>query len=69
MRKQLADCKPTGRDIMTLTDWMAARMVNLGWLQKLDKSKSPNVDANLVTTLKSPSWDKDRDYSVPWQSG
>jgi spermidine/putrescine transport system substrate-binding protein len=69
VRNQLADCKPTGRDIMTLTDWMAARMVNLGWLQKLDRSKIPNVDANLVSTLKSPSWDKNRDYSVPWQSG
>ena len=69
VRNQLADCKPTGRDIMTLTDWMAARMVNLGWLQKLDKSKVPNVDKNLVTTLRSPSWDKNRDYSVPWQSG
>jgi spermidine/putrescine transport system substrate-binding protein len=69
VRNQLADCKPTGRDIMTLTDWMAARMVGLGWLQKIDKSKVPNVDANLVSNLKSPSWDKNRDYSVPWQSG
>ena len=69
VRNQLADCQPTGRDIMTLTDWMAARMVNLGWLQKLDKTKLPNVEANLVSTLKSPSWDKNRDYSVPWQSG
>ncbi len=69
MRNQLADCKPTGRDIMTLTDWMAARMVDLGWIQKLDKAKIPNVDANLVKNLKSPSWDKNRDYSVPWQSG
>jgi spermidine/putrescine transport system substrate-binding protein len=69
VRNQLADCQPTGRDIMTLTDWMAARMVNLGWLQKLDKSKLPNVEANLVPTLRSPSWDKGRDYSVPWQSG
>jgi spermidine/putrescine transport system substrate-binding protein len=69
VRNQLAACKPTGRDIMTLTDWMAARMVNLGWLQKLDKSKIPNVDANLVSTLKSPPWDENRDYSVPWQSG
>ena len=69
VRNQLADCKPTGRDIMTLTDWMAARMVNLGWLQKLDKSRMPNVEANLVSTLKSPPWDKNRDYSVPWQSG
>jgi spermidine/putrescine transport system substrate-binding protein len=54
---------------MVLTDWMAARMVNLGWLQKLDKAQVPNVEANLVPTLKSPSWDKNRDYSVPWQSG
>jgi spermidine/putrescine transport system substrate-binding protein len=69
VRNQLADCKPTGRDIMTLTDWMAARMVGLGWIQKLDKSKIPNVDANLVKNLQSPSWDKNRDYSVPWQSG
>ena len=69
VRNQLADCKPTGRDIMTLTDWMAARMVTLGWLQKLDKENLPNVEANLVTTLKSPSWDKNRDFSVPWQSG
>lgn len=69
VRNQLAACKPTGRDIMTLTDWMAARMVDLGWLQKLDKAKLSNVDKNLVSTLRSPSWDKHRDYSVPWQSG
>jgi spermidine/putrescine transport system substrate-binding protein len=69
VRNQLADCKPTGRDIMTLTDWMAARMVNLGWLQKLDPSKIPNVSANIVPSLKSPGWDKKREYSAPWQSG
>jgi spermidine/putrescine transport system substrate-binding protein len=69
VRNQLADCQPTGRDIMVLTDWMAARMVDLGWLQKLDHSKIPNVDKNLVSNLKSPTWDKNRDYSVPWQSG
>jgi spermidine/putrescine transport system substrate-binding protein len=69
VRNQLAACQPTGRDLMTLTDWMAARMVNLGWLQKLDKAKVPNVDANLVSSLKSPGWDPHRDYSAPWQSG
>jgi spermidine/putrescine transport system substrate-binding protein len=69
VRNQLADCKPTGRDIFVLTDYMAARMVDLGWIQKLDKSKLTNVDANLVSSLKSPSWDKNRDYSAPWQSG
>ena len=66
---QLQDCKSTGRDVFVLTDWMAARMVDLGWLQKLDHSKMPNVEANLIDSLKSPDWDPHRDYSVPWQSG
>jgi spermidine/putrescine transport system substrate-binding protein len=69
VRNQLADCQPTGRDIFVLTDYMAARTVDLGWIQKLEKSKVPNVEANLVSSLKSPSWDKNRDYSAPWQSG
>jgi len=66
---QLQSCKPTGRDIFVVTDWMAARMIELGWIQKLDHAAMPNVDANLIPFLKSPSWDKHRDYSVPWQSG
>jgi spermidine/putrescine transport system substrate-binding protein len=69
VRNQLADCQSTGRDLFVLTDWMAARMVDLGWLQKVDKSKVPNVVANLQPNLKSPQWDKNRDYSAPWQSG
>ena len=69
VRNQLAACESTGRDIITLTDWMAARMIGLGWMQKLDHGNMPNVDSNLVETLKSPSWDPNRDHSVPWQSG
>jgi spermidine/putrescine transport system substrate-binding protein len=69
VRNQLGDCQPTGRDLFVLTDWMAARMVGLGWLQKLDHGNLPNVDANLVPNLTSPGWDPNRDYSVPWQSG
>jgi spermidine/putrescine transport system substrate-binding protein len=69
VRNQLAACEPTGRDIFVLTDWMAARMVGLGWLQQLDKDNMPNVVSNLNASLQSPSWDQNRDYSVPWQSG
>ncbi len=69
VRNQLADCQPTGRDIFVPTDWMAARMIDLGWIQKLDKAKLPNVEANLAESLRSPGWDPNRDYSVPWQSG
>jgi spermidine/putrescine transport system substrate-binding protein len=66
---QLGDCQPIGRDIITMTDWMAGKMINLGWIQKLDHDKIPNVDANLISSLKSPGWDPKRDYTVPWQSG
>ena len=66
---QLRACRSTGRDIFVVTDWMAARMIGLGWIQKLDHANLPNVDANLIDFLKSPGWDRNRDYSVPWQSG
>src|SRR5688572_28195987 len=66
---QLQDCRSTGRDAFVVTDYMAARMIELGWIQELDRSKMPNVEANLIDFLKSPDWDPDRQYSVPWQSG
>jgi spermidine/putrescine transport system substrate-binding protein len=66
---ELQACKPIGRDIVVLTDWMAARLIDLNWVQKLDHSKLPNVEANLIGFLKSPDWDPNRDYTVPWQSG
>jgi spermidine/putrescine transport system substrate-binding protein len=69
VKNQLGACEPVGRDLFVLTDWMAEKMVNAGWLQKLDHANMPNVEANLVDNLKSPQWDKNRDYSVPWQSG
>jgi spermidine/putrescine transport system substrate-binding protein len=47
---------------------MAGRMVRLGYAEKLDKETIPNAD-NLVEALRSPGWDPDRSYSLPWQSG
>jgi spermidine/putrescine transport system substrate-binding protein len=58
-----------GRSIFVVTDWMAKKMYDLGYLQKLDKSGIPNVEKNLVPSLRSPSFDPARDFSVPWQSG
>jgi spermidine/putrescine transport system substrate-binding protein len=69
VRNQLAAGQPTGRDLIVLTDWMAARLVRLGWVEKVDKAKVPNITAHLRQALKSPSWDANRDYSAPWQSG
>jgi len=69
VRNQLGACAPTGRDIFVLTDWMAAKMISLGWVQELDQTKIPNVVANLQDSLKNPGWDPDRKHTVPWQSG
>jgi spermidine/putrescine transport system substrate-binding protein len=65
---QLSQGQDIGRDLTVLTDWMAARMVRLGYVQKKDKSAIPN-ESNLVSTLQHPTWDPDRTYSMPWQSG
>jgi spermidine/putrescine transport system substrate-binding protein len=65
---QLAQGDDIGRDLVVLTDWMAARMVRLGYVQKKDKSAIPN-EKNLTPTLQHPAWDQNRDYSLPWQSG
>jgi spermidine/putrescine transport system substrate-binding protein len=69
VKDQLGACEPIGRDIITMTDETAGRMIALGWMQKLDKANLPNVEANLIESLSAPSWDPDREYSVPWQSG
>ena len=58
-----------GRSILVVTDWMAAKMHELGYLQNLDPAGIPNVEQNLVANLKDPEFDPGRTYSVPWQSG
>jgi spermidine/putrescine transport system substrate-binding protein len=58
-----------GRDLWALTDWMAGRMIQLNYVQKLDKSGIPNVTNNLIDALKHPAFDPNRDFSAPWQSG
>ena len=69
MQNQLGSCQTVKRDMFMLTDWMAAKMIDLGWIQKLDHANLPNVDANLLPNLKEVAFDPGRKYSVPWQSG
>ncbi|MER7761997.1 spermidine/putrescine ABC transporter substrate-binding protein [Streptomyces sp. NPDC097619] len=66
IRPQLAAGQPTGRDLIVVTDWLAARMIRLGWAQKLDPSKLPHAFANLSPQFRSPDWDPGRAYSYPW---
>jgi spermidine/putrescine transport system substrate-binding protein len=69
VRNQLSTCQSIDRDIIVLTDWMAARMIRLGWVQPLRKDRIPNVEANLLPSLRGRPWDEDTEYAVPWQTG
>ena len=69
VQNQLGACQSSKRDMFMLTDWMAARMIQVGWIQKLDASNVPNLHANIIDSLAKPGWDPKREYSAPWQSG
>ncbi len=69
LRPDLQNGESADRSIIVVTDWMAKKMYDLGYLQNLDKDAIPAVDENLVDSLASPSIDPDRSYTVPWQSG
>jgi spermidine/putrescine transport system substrate-binding protein len=68
VRQQLEQGKPIGRDIVVLTDYMAARWVRNRYAEAIDKKNVPNA-ANLVSNLKTINYDPKRDYTLPWQSG
>ena len=61
-----ADC---GRDtfVPAPTGW-SARLIRLGWVQKLDQANIPNIK-NLDPSLLHVPFDEGRVYSLPWQSG
>jgi spermidine/putrescine transport system substrate-binding protein len=67
IKPQLSAGQDTGRDLMVLTDWLAARMIRLGWVQQLDPAHLPHAFANLEQRFRSPDWDPGRAYSYPWQ--
>ncbi|MCT6779816.1 spermidine/putrescine ABC transporter substrate-binding protein [Streptomyces sp. CS7] len=66
IKPQLAAGQDTGRDLICVTDWLAARIIRLGWAQKLDPSNLPHAFANVSAQFRSPDWDPGRAYSYPW---
>jgi spermidine/putrescine transport system substrate-binding protein len=69
VQPQLQNGESGGRSIFVVTDWMAKQMYDLGYLQEIDFADLPNVEANLRENLRSPDFDPERKFSVPWQSG
>ncbi|MEW1777586.1 extracellular solute-binding protein [Streptomyces sp. NPDC086777] len=65
----LMNHQSTGRDLIVISDWMCARFVRLGWVQRMDRAQQPNVAKYLDPLLRSPAFDPGRLHTVPWQSG
>ena len=70
IQRPLSQGQSIDRDIIVLTDnsRFPGLLIDKGWAEKLDKSAIPNIK-NLQDALRSPSFDPNRDYSLPWQSG
>jgi spermidine/putrescine transport system substrate-binding protein len=59
----------TGWDLIVHTDWMAARLIRLDWVEQLNLDNMPNLVSNLLDVYKGVDWDATDDHHVPWQSG
>jgi len=68
VRPLLDGGQDTGRDVWCSTDWMVARLIRQGYVQKLDTANIPNA-SKLEPSLKNVEFDPGRIYSLPWQSG
>ena len=69
IQQQLVAGLPTGWDMITVTDWLAAKIISKGWAEQVDQSAVPNCTANIRDALKNQVWDPNQDYHYPWQSG
>jgi len=58
-----------GRSIFVVADYMAKQMYDLGYLEEIDHADLPTVFENLEPSLRSPAFDPERKFSVPWQGG
>ena len=69
IQPDLAAGNPPQYDLIVMTDWMIEKMIRLGYLSELDRSKIPNFDANALDLYKDPWYDPGNAHSMAWQSG
>ncbi|HKJ36609.1 MAG TPA: spermidine/putrescine ABC transporter substrate-binding protein [Solirubrobacterales bacterium] len=69
LRPDLQNGESADRSIIVVSDWMAKKMYDLGYLQNLDKEAIPTAYENLLGSLETTAIDPDRSYTMPWQSG
>jgi spermidine/putrescine transport system substrate-binding protein len=59
-----------GRDIIVVTDWLARRMYDLGYLEEINPDDIPTALQNLSPQFEfEGSYDPEHKFSIPWQGG
>jgi spermidine/putrescine transport system substrate-binding protein len=69
IRPPLEGGQDTGWDLIVVTDFMAARLIRLGWTETFDLDNMPNKVANLQDAYIGVDFDPTDDHHAPWQSG
>ena len=65
-RNELLAGKDVGADLICPTDWLAARLVNDGQVQKLDSANIPNK-VNVAPAYLGAEYDPNREFTLPYQ--
>jgi spermidine/putrescine transport system substrate-binding protein len=69
IQQQLVAGLSTGWDMITVTDWLAAKIISNSWAEQIDQGNVPNASKNLRDPLRNQVWDPNQDFHYPWQSG
>jgi spermidine/putrescine transport system substrate-binding protein len=69
LKPELDQGSSGGRSLFVVTDWMAKRMYDLGYLQQLNHADLPTVFQNILLQFEKSTVDPGRKFSIPWQGG
>jgi spermidine/putrescine transport system substrate-binding protein len=69
LKPQLDQGSSGGRSLFVVTDWMAKRMYDLGYLQELNHDDLETVFDNILPQFEASTTDPERKFSIPWQGG
>ena len=65
----LSQSQPTAWDLIVMTDFMAAKIIRLGWAETIDTAGMANFPKNLEDAYLDRSFDPGAKMTAPWQSG
>lgn len=69
LKPQLDQGSSGDRSLFVVTDWMAKRMYDLGYLQELNHDDLQTVFDNILPQFEESTTDPERKFSIPWQGG